>query len=169
MIKKVLYLSAIIMMTTISCKKEMVIEQTEQKEKQFAALKKANWFLGRWENNSPEGNLSEIWKKENDSTFFGESYFVKKNDTIFAERVSLEERNGKLSYVVTVPNQNDAKPVAFELTSAEGNSLIFENPEHDYPNKIIYNQVGIDSLVAEIRGIKQGKEKNEFFRMVKVE
>ncbi|MDR6967596.1 hypothetical protein J2X31_001608 [Flavobacterium arsenatis] len=166
--KKSLYLS-VLLVAIISCKKETTVEQPTQPEKQFAALEKANWFLGRWENNSPEGNLSEIWKKENDSTFFGESYFVIKNDTVFAERVSLEERNGKLSCVVTVPNQNDAKPVAFELTSAEANSLIFENPKHDYPNKIIYNQVGKDSLVAEIRGIKDGKEKNEFFRMKKVE
>jgi len=167
MIKKVLYGSAIVMMTTISCKKETVMEKTAQPGKRFAALEKANWFLGRWENNAPEGNLSEIWKKQNDSTFSGESYFVIKNDTVFAETVSLEEQNGKLSYVVTVPNQNDAKPVAFELTSSEANTLIFENPKHDYPNKIIYNQVGTDSLVAEIRGRKDGKEKNEFFRMKK--
>ena len=169
MMKKILYLSAILMITAVSCKKETTIEKTVQTEKKFAELEKANWFLGRWENNSPEGNLSEIWKKENDSTFFGQSYFVIKNDTIFAEHVSLEERNGKLSYVVTVPNQNDEKPVAFELTSSEASTLIFENPKHDYPNKIIYNQVGTDSLVAEIRGMKDGKEKNEFFRMKKVE
>lgn len=165
--KKSLYLS-VLLVAIISCKKEAAVEQPTQPEKQFAALEKANWFLGRWENNSPQGNLSEIWKKENDSTFFGQSYFVIKNDTVFAEQVSLEERNGKLSYVVTVPNQNDEKPVAFELTSAAANPLIFENPKHDYPNKIIYNQVGTDSLIAEIRGLKDGKEKNEFFRMVKV-
>ncbi|RZK11137.1 MAG: hypothetical protein EOO46_07845 [Flavobacterium sp.] len=167
MIKKVLCLSAIIMMTAVSCKKETTIEKTVTPEKKFAALEKANWFLGRWENNSPEGNLSENWKKLNDSTFHGESYFEIKGDTVFAEHVSLEERNGKLSYIVTVPNQNEEKPVAFELTSAEGTTLIFENPKHDYPNTIIYNHVGTDSLVAEIRGLKDGKEKNEFFRMKK--
>lgn len=167
--KKVLYVSAIIMMTTVSCKKEVVIEKTEQPEKQFAELEKADWFLGRWENNSAEGNLSETWKKLNDSTFFGETYFVIKNDTVFAEHVSLEERNGKLSYVAKVPNQNDEKPVSFELTENSAGKLIFENPKHDYPSKIIYNQVGSDSLVAEIRGLKDGKEKNEFFRMKKVE
>lgn len=153
-------------MTMISCKKEKETVIEKQK-RQFEVLEKANWFLGRWENNSPEGNLSENWKKLNDSTFLGESYFVIKNDTVFAERVSLEERNGKLSYVVTVPNQNDAKPVAFELTKNTVRKLIFENPKHDFPNTIIYNQVGNDSLVAEIRGMKDGKEKKEFFRMVK--
>lgn len=162
--KKLLCLSVILVMTAVSCKKETVIKQTENK---FVELEKANWFLGRWENNSPEGNLSETWKKLNDSTFNCETYFVIKNDTVFAEHISLEERNGKLSYVVTIPNQNEEKPVAFELTSAEANFLVFENPKHDYPNKIIYNQVENDSLVAEIRGLKDGKNKNEFFRMGK--
>lgn len=131
-------------------------------------MEKANWFLGRWENNSSEGNLSECWKKLNDSTFFGESYFVIENDTVFAETIQLEERNGQLSYIVTVPNQNKEKPVSFKLTENSKNTLIFENSKHDYPNKIIYNQIGTDSLVAEISGMKDGKLKNEFFKMKKV-
>ena len=148
-----------------SCKKETSVEK---KEKSYSDLEKANWFLGRWENNSSEGNLSESWKKLNDSTFFGESYFVIENDTVFAETIQLEERNEKLSYIVTVPNQNEEKPVSFELTKNSQHQLIFENPNHDYPNKIIYNQIGADSLVAEISGMKEGKLKNEFFKIKKV-
>lgn len=152
----------------ISCKKETVVEKPLTTEKQFAQLEKANWFLGRWENNSAEGNLSEMWKKENDSTFFGECYFEIKGDTVFAEHIHLEERGGKLFYIASVPKQNDEKPVSFELTKSSANQLVFENPSHDYPKMILYNQVGNDSVVAEIRGLKDGKEKNEFFRMKKV-
>ena len=148
-----------------SCKKETSIEK---QEKSYAELKKANWLLGRWENNSSEGTLSESWKKLNDSTFYGESYFVIEYDTVFAETIQLEERNGKLSYIVTVPNQNEEKPVSFELTKNLQHQLIFENPNHDFPSKIIYNQVGTDSLIAEISGMKEGKLKSEFFKMKKI-
>jgi hypothetical protein len=149
----------------ICCKKEAI----DQPEKQYAEIEKANWFLGRWENNSAEGNLSENWKKVNDSTFFGECYFVINNDTVFAEHISLEERNGKLSYIASVPNQNNEQPVPFVMTEGTGQKLVFENPNHDYPTTIIYNQVGKDSLVAEIRGAKEGKTKNELFKMKKTE
>lgn len=165
--KKAIPLLAFVLLGTISCKKETVVEKTIEKEKQFAALEKADWLVGRWENNSEEGNLSETWKKENDSTLLGESYFEIKGDTVFAEHISLEERNGKLSYVVTIPDQNNEKPVAFELTSADVHLLVFENPKHDYPNKIKYNHIGTDSLVAEISGLKDGKAKKEFFWMKK--
>lgn len=149
----------------ISCKKEVVVVPHQ---KQFLQLQKADWFLGRWENNSEEGSLSEIWKKQNDSTFYGESYFVIKNDTVFAETIQLQERNGVLSYVVSVPNQNEEKPVTFQLNKNTNEGLIFENPSHEYPTKISYKQVGTDSLVAEISGIKDGKLKSEFFKMKKV-
>ncbi len=149
----------------ISCKKEVV---AVSHQKQFLQLQKADWFLGRWENNSEEGNLSEIWKKQNDSTFYGESYFVIKNDTVFAETIQLQERYGVLSYVVSVPNQNEEEPVTFQLNKNTNDGLIFENPSHDYPTKISYKQVESDSLVAEISGIKDGKLKSEFFKMKKV-
>lgn len=152
----------------VSCKKETTLEKPEETLKTFSQMEKVNWFLGRWENNSPEGNLSEIWKKANDSTFLGESYFDIKGDTVFAEHVNLEERGGKLFYIARVPNQNEEKPVSFELIKSTDTQLIFENPSHDYPNTIIYNKVGNDSLVAEIRGVKDGKSKNEFFKMKKV-
>lgn len=149
----------------ISCKKEFVVVPHQE---QFLQLQKADWFLGRWENNSEEGNLSEIWKKQNDSTFYGESYFVIKNDTVFAETIQLQERYGVLSYVVSVPNQNEEEPVTFQLNKNTNDGLIFENPSHDYPTKISYKQVESDSLVAEISGIKDGKLKSEFFKMKKV-
>ena len=148
-----------------SCKKETNIQKPEKK---FLELEKANWFLGRWENESAEGLLSESWKKENDSTFYGETYFVVENDTVFAEKIQLEERNGKLNYVVSVRNQNDEKPVSFELNKNSNKQLIFENPSHDYPTKITYNHVGADSLVAEISGMKDGKLEKELFKMKKV-
>lgn len=36
--------------------------------------------------------------------------------------------------------------------------MVFENPAHDYPNKIVYQKVGNDSLVAEIFGKKMEKK-----------
>lgn len=151
-----------------SCRenREQVTEAHDAKT--YMQLEKANWFLGEWANSSPEGELTERWRKVNDSIYHGESYFViAAKDTVFAETVSLEEANGKLAYVVTVPNQNDAKPVRFEMTSVNDSVVIFENPEHDFPNKIIYNKIGNDSLVAEISGMKDGKPSSEKFAMKK--
>nr|WP_294787728.1 DUF6265 family protein [uncultured Flavobacterium sp.] len=159
-----LLLIAFVLIVT-SCKKEA---KTEIPVKSYPNLAKANWFIGEWGNKSTDGELTERWKKENDSVYLGESYFVVgEKDTVFAEKVRLEELNGKLNYIVSVPGQNKELPVSFEMTSSTDNQIVFENPKHDYPNKIIYNLIEKDSLLAEISGLKKGKPFTEKFVMKK--
>lgn len=158
-------------MALIACKKEIPAESSVAEVlnvKTYPHIQKANWFLGEWGNTSKEGELTERWKKENDSLFLGESYFVVGGkDTVFAEHVKLWESNGKLTYTAKVPNQNDNEAVDFVMTSSNENQIVFENPQHDFPNKIVYNKIGRDSLVAEIFGTEKGKPKSEKFAMKK--
>ncbi|SHH19817.1 DUF6265 family protein [Flavobacterium defluvii] len=164
--KSILFSVILVLAILSSCKKET---KPETAKKNYSNLAKAEWFIGEWGNKSAEGELTERWKKENDSVYLGESYFVVgQNDTVFAEHVRLEEANGKLAYIVTVPGQNQELPVSFEMTSASDNQIVFENPKHDYPNKIIYNLVEKDSLIAEISGLKKGKPYTEKFIMKKL-
>jgi Domain of unknown function (DUF6265) len=137
-------------------------------KQQETNIKKAEWLLGRWENKMPEGTLSEIWRKVNNTEFHGESYFVIGKDTVFAESVVLDDKNGKMAYTVTVPSQNDAQPVRFDLTAITDTQMVFENPKHDFPNKIVYTQVKPDSLVAVIYGLKKGKPASETFAMRRI-
>lgn len=165
--RKIILLSLLMLGTLASCKKE-TSTQTETK-KTFSQLEKAEWYIGEWANASADGELTERWKKVNDSVFFGESYFVTPaKDTVFSETVALTETNGILSYTVTVPNQNDEKPVRFDATSVTDTEIIYENPKHDFPNKIVYRKVGNDSLVAEIFGLKKGEPATEKFAMKKL-
>lgn len=163
-------ISGLVFITIASCKenKEETTPETAATPqlKVYAELEKANWLAGSWGNTTPEGLISEKWVKINDSVMHGENYFVKDGkDTVFAETVKLAETNGNLVYTVTIPGQNNEKPVPFELTSAHENQLVFENPKHDYPNKIVYNKITNDSLVAEISGIQKGKPASEQFAM----
>jgi hypothetical protein len=137
-----------------------------QQKTDYSELEKASWFLGRWENKTPEGIFSEIWKTENDSVFFGESHYVVKNDTIFSETVKLIQSKDSLLYIVTtIPPTNGVKPVTFKLTSSTSDYLVFENPEHYFPKKITYKLVNQDSLYAEISG--DGKKQGFPFKRVK--
>ena len=65
------------------------------------------------ENKSDDGNLQEIWKKANDSTFLGESYFIKEEDTIHFETIILQQNGEELKYNTTIKGQNNDEPVTF--------------------------------------------------------
>jgi hypothetical protein len=155
--KIILFLSAIAILA--SCKRG--------KEAKAPEIEKAAWLVGNWENKSPEGNLSEIWTKENDSVYHGQSYFVKSKDTLHFETISLTQVGDAVYYTPTVIGQNGNKPVVFKMTLMADRQMVFENPAHDYPQKITYTKITNDSLVASISGIQQGKPSSEKYPMGK--
>ncbi|WP_163397702.1 DUF6265 family protein [Flavobacterium fluviatile] len=156
MFHKITLLTLVI--AVVSCQKKETVEDK---------IKKADWLIGNWENTSPDGVLTENWQKVNDSTFKAASYFIKAKDTIHFESIVLAQKGEALTYIATVKGQNDGKPVAFPSTSETEKQLVFENPQHDYPQKITYTKGGNNTLTAEISGKLNGKVSSEKFVMTK--
>ena len=149
----------LLLLAIVSCKNP----EANEKDK----IKSANWLLGKWENKTADGNLSENWKQLNDSTFQGESFFIKGKDTLHFESIILQQKGEELFYNATVKGQNENKAVAFKMTTGTEKQLVFENPKHDYPQKITYTLINKDSLVASISGVQLGKPSSEKFGMKK--
>lgn len=156
LMKKVI-LSLVILLSIVSCQKSKVISK----------ITAANWLLGQWENKSDDGNLLETWKKVNDSLFVGEAYFIKEKDTLHSEKIQLKQKGEDLFYIATVKGQNNDKPVTFKYNDTLQKLLVFENPKHDFPQKIMYSQITKDSIVIQISGMQQGKPSSERFSMKK--
>lgn len=138
-----------------------------QKSKVVSKIVAADWLLGNWENKSDDGDLLEYWKKVNDSIYEGESYFIKGKDTLHFEKIQMEQKGENLLYIATVKGQNNDKPVTFINNDTIEKQLVFENPKHDFPQKISYSMVTKDSIVIQISGIQQGKPSTERFSMKK--
>lgn len=154
--------------TLFSCNNSTKTEENKPLEISYAKLENASWILGTWQNKSPEGIATESWNQENDSTYSGSSYFVINKDTVSSEAISLEQRGEDLFYIPIVKEQNEGKAVKFKLSSASDKELIFENPAHDFPQKITYKKMSNDSIVAEISGKMEGKYHAQLFPMSKV-
>lgn len=160
--KAIVALAAI---TIAACGKKK--EEAVQIQPVEFGLEDAGWLIGTWQDSSSEGTLTETWTRETDTTFAGKTVFLSGKDTAFTENIKLISRNSSLVYATRVSDQNDGKAIEFRLTSASGKQLVFENPEHDYPTKITYDNRG-DSVVATISGTKLGVEITEDFAMKKV-
>ena len=152
-------LSAFAVICLVSCQ--------DKSANKFEKLQKLDWLVGTWEQKLPDGIVTEIWTRENDSTFSGKSYFVKEKDTIHLETIVLSQKNENLLYIPTVAGQNNDEPVTFKSTSEADNTFTFENPTHDYPQKIVYKKVSSDRLIATISGKQQGKQTQESYPMAK--
>lgn len=130
-------------------------------------IKASQWLLGTWTQQSEQGILEETWTSANDSTLAGTSFFIKDKDTLHHETILLQEKDNNLLYIATIKGENEDEAVTFPLTSSTDNTLIFENPKHDYPQKIMYSY-NKNQLTATISGIQFGKKSTESFAMKKV-
>lgn len=132
-------------------------------------LQQAHWLIGTWVTPIPEGPLYETWRAVSPEELAGRSYLVTASDTVTFESIRMVETKGKLYYIPTVQDQNNNQPVQFEATHVYEDELIFENPTHDFPQKIVYTRVASDSLVAVVSGVENGKVREEKFRMKRVQ
>jgi Domain of unknown function (DUF6265) len=131
-------------------------------------IQKAEWLIGIWENKTQKGSIYETWTKSGDKEFSGKSYSVKDKDTIVFENIRIMQENKKLFYIPTVKNQNEGLPVRFASKTISENQLVFENPQHDFPQIIAYTKITSDSLIAEISGTKNGQKRKQTFPMKRV-
>lgn len=136
--------------------------------KQKKDIQKAEWLIGTWENKTQRGSIYETWTKSGQNEFSGKSYSVKDKDTIVFENIRLLQEKNRLYYIPTVKNQNESLPVRFAAKSISENQLVFENPQHDFPQIIAYTKITSDSLIAEISGTKNGQKRKQTFPMKRV-
>lgn len=128
-------------------------------------FKKLYALEGTWKMITKRGAICEEWKKMDKDYLQNRGYMVKGADTIISERVTLTNTKEGIFYTSTVEDQNNKQPVAFKMTKGEGNVFTFENPEHDFPKRIVYRFVTNDSLYAFIDdGTEAGKKQNFYFK-----
>lgn len=136
--------------------------------KQTNDITKAEWLTGTWENKTARGSIYETWNKTSETELAGKSYIVKEKDTVVFENIRLVQEKDSLFYIPAVKNQNDGLPVRFANKTISETQLVFENLQHDFPQIISYTKITRDSLVAEISGTKNGRERRQLFPMKRV-
>jgi hypothetical protein len=104
------------------------------------SLRSVQWLEGTWEQRTSDSqSREEIWVKENRYLLSGQGTKITGQDTMLLEFLQLQYDQGKTTYTATVPDQNQGAPVPFTLVGPAGKKMIFENPDHDFPQRIIYS------------------------------
>jgi hypothetical protein len=130
-----------------------------------ASLEDLAWLSGCWEGRQGNAALDEIWSKPAGGSMLGLGRTVKENRTVSFEFMQFREENGNLVFLAQP--QGGAR-VSFALKDSFGARVTFENKEHDFPQRVIYERKGPGLLLAAIEGISKGKEQREEFQMRKV-
>lgn len=118
---------------------------------QTPTLADVSWIAGDWQT-APGGRaqIEEHWTSVAGGSMMGMGRTVAGDKTVEFEYLRIEQRADGVYYV--------AHPKArcpgtdFKLTKFSATEAVFENPQHDFPKRIIYRKTGDDSLTASIDG-----------------
>jgi hypothetical protein len=124
-----------------------------------------SWLAGCWQNVS-EGTVSEEqWTKPAGGTMLGTSRTVRGEETLWYEFLQIRQEGDSVLYVARPSGQEGG---VFVMTSLDSTAVVFENPAHDFPRRIIYRRAGADSLDARIEGVVAGGPRTEHFPLRRV-
>lgn len=122
-----------------------------------------DWLTGRWENTQEDLKTVEIWERK-PAGFQVRGFMLEGSDTLFAENIIVAQKGREIFYTVTIAEENNGQPVAFKLTENTGNKAVFENPKHDFPQKISYQQTSPDSVLVLVSGlVKNIPQQQEYY------
>lgn len=128
-----------------------------------------DWLIGEWRCEQDGKTIIEQWQKVDRHCFEGSTYLYKNGQEIYLETIELIQNKGGIFYIPKVKEQNSGLPVFFKLTQNDSVQFIFENPAHDFPQKIVYKKINQDSLQVEISGKTSGEMKSLIFPMSRAE
>jgi hypothetical protein len=130
-----------------------VAAMTVEGAPQGKAIQQLAWLQGCWETSSTTRTIEEQWTAPRGRSMVGLSRTVRGGELVAYELVVIRERGDRLVYIAHPSGQPSAE---FLSTSLSENGAVFENPGHDFPQRIGYRRQG-SSLQAWIEGTTDGQ------------
>ena len=131
-------------------------------EPQFEHL---SWLAGCWKSPAGEPGTVEHWTPLAGGTMLGLSRTVDGGATVMYEFMRIaRDDSGRLSFFAQPRGVAPAGFPAIRTTPAE---VVFENPAHDFPQRIVYRFEAPATLRAQIEGVIDGKTRREDFHFVR--
>jgi hypothetical protein len=126
-----------------------------------------SWLAGCWASVGGEFGTGEVWTAPAGGTMLGLSRTVRDGKTVEYEFMQIREiAPGQLAFVAHPSGQAEA---AFPLVRSGPGELVFEDPAHDFPQRVIYRLVEPDRLHARIEGTLKGEDRGVDFLMKRAE
>jgi len=133
----------------------VVSAPSQSKTADKPSIKTLSWLAGNWSLEKNGRVVTEIWMPPAGGTMLGMSRAVANEKTVEYEFIVLrQDANGDIFYVAKPSGQPEA---SFKLTRGSATEAVFENPEHDFPQRISYKLNPDGTLLAAIDGTKAGK------------
>lgn len=119
-----------------------------------ARIEALDWIAGCWTLASGQTTIEEQWMRPSGGTMLGMSRTVRGGKTTEYEFLQIREGANGLEYVARPSGQPEA---TFTIKTIEPGNVVFENPAHDFPQRVMYRKTGDATATARIEGTRNGQ------------
>lgn len=123
-------------------------------------------FPGKWKMDLANTEIYEEWVVVSENELIGKSYSVEEVKEMINETLYLKKFGDQWAYVA-IPSEQSI--TLFALVEHSPKKFTFENKEHDFPQRIIYEFHKGGKLTAAIEGTVNGETKRREFSFIIVE
>ena len=123
------------------------------------------WLAGCWQRRAGPSIVEEQWMVPRGGVLLGASRTVVRDTVREYEVLRIFERGDTL---VLAAHPSRQAPSEFRAVGPDPTNVTFENPAHDFPQRIIYRRGAADSLWARIEGTRGGQTRGIDFRYARV-
>ena len=124
------------------------------------------FMAGCWQGGDAQTTMEESWTRAAGGTMMGTARVLAGGKAVFSEFVEVAEKPSGL--VMTVALGIGKPGVSFTRIASGPNEVVFENPKHDFPQRIRYRKDSDTSVLARVEGVEKGQPKAEDFPYKKV-
>lgn len=125
-----------------------------------ADVEKLGWMAGSWIQEKGGVTVRESWLSPKDGAMAGVGQTNRPGKPPLIEYMKITTEPAGATFTATPPNQG---PTPFVLSSAKDGEVVFENKDHDFPQRVIYRRCGAD-LCGRIEGTLNGKLESQDWR-----
>jgi len=121
---------------------------------QLSGIQRLAWLQGCWELESPDGIIEEHWMAPLGKSMVGTSRTVGSDSLVAFEVMVIREKDEGF---VLEAHPSGQQAAIFHSKAGLDSAVVFENLDHDFPQRIGYRRSSPDSLYAWIEGTMNGE------------
>jgi hypothetical protein len=119
-----------------------------------------DWMTGSWVSASSKETVRETWHGPANGMLVAVNLTSSANGRATYEFLRIARTPAGFSYFASPGGRT---PVEFPMKEAGERRVVFENPSHDFPRRILYWRDGA-SLMARVEGTLRGETRSEEWR-----
>ena len=123
---------------------------------QVSEVDRLHWLTGCWQHRVGQTVTDEQWMAPAGQAMIGMSRTVGNGRLRAWEALRIVTDSGRAVYIA---QPQGGAATRFIATTISDTLAVFENPAHDFPQRIAYRRVNADSVMARISATKDGRER----------